>query len=181
MTEAQERAMIRDAFDTVRQHTGQTLAGWLSPALSNNLWTMDLLAEAGIRYTCDMFHDDQPMPVKVKSGKLISMPYSLEMNDVIVYNTQKVSPRHYGEMIKAQFDQLYAESEDSGMVMCIPLHPYLVGQPHRIEPFAEAIAYIAGHEGVWQTTGREIAEAYHAMGAYDAMLTAMAAEKEGAK
>ena len=44
-------------------------------------------------------------------------------------------------------------------VMCIPLHPYLVGQPHRIDAFAEAIEYIAGHEGVWQTTGREIAEA----------------------
>ncbi|MDO5605999.1 MAG: polysaccharide deacetylase family protein [Paracoccus sp. (in: a-proteobacteria)] len=174
MTIEQEREIIRDAFNTVRKVTGQTLAGWLSPALSNNLWTMDILAEAGILYTCDLFHDDQPMPVKVRSGKLISMPYSLEMNDVIVYNSQKATPRHYGEMIRRQFDQLYKEAETSGTVMCIPLHPYLVGQPHRIDAFAEAIAYIAGHEGVWQATGREIAQAYHQDGWYDAMSSAIA-------
>jgi len=174
----QERAIIRDAFETVRNHTGQELAGWLSPALSNNFWTMDILSEAGIQYTCDMFHDDQPMPVHVKTGKLISMPYSLEMNDVIVYNTQKVTPRHYAEIIKRQFDQLYKDADDSGMVMCIPLHPYLVGQPHRIEAFAEAISYISGHEGVWQTTGREIAQAYHASGAYDAMKKAIASHQD---
>jgi restriction endonuclease Mrr len=44
--------------------------------------------------------------------------------------------------------------------MCIPLHAYAVGQPHRIEAFAEALEYITGHEGVWVTTGREIAEWY---------------------
>jgi hypothetical protein len=118
------------------------------------------------------------MPVHVKTGKLISMPYSLEMNDVIVYNTQKVTPRHYAEIIKQQFDQLYKDADDSGMVMCIPLHPYLVGQPHRIEAFAEAISYISGHEGVWQTTGREIAQAYHASGAYDAMKKAIASHQD---
>ena len=101
------------------------------------------------------------------------------MNDVIVYNSQKVTPRHYGEIIRRQFDQLYRESDESGMVMCIPLHPYLVGQPHRIDAFAEAIAYIAGHEGVWQATGREIAEAYHASGAYDAMAAAAARHAQG--
>jgi hypothetical protein len=46
---------------------------------------MDLLAEYGIRYTCDLFQDDQPQPVKVAKGRLISMPYSLEINDVIAY------------------------------------------------------------------------------------------------
>lgn len=181
MTPEQEREIIRDAFDTVRRHTGQQLAGWLSPALSNNMWTMDILAEAGIRYTCDLFHDDQPMPVKVTSGSLISMPYSLEMNDVIVYNSQLATPRHYGEMIRRQFDQLRAEGDDSGTVMCIPLHPYLVGQPHRIDAFAEAIAYIAGHDDAWLTTGREIAEAYHAGGWYDAMSKAIADHNEGAR
>ena len=41
--------------------------------------------------------------------------------------------------------------------MCIPLHPYLVGQPYRIKAFEEALAYICGHDKVWLTTGREIA------------------------
>ena len=160
MTPEQERAIIFDAQNTIKRHTGQTMDGWLSPALSNNTWTMDLLAEAGVLYTCDLFHDDQPTPINVKSGRLISVPYSLELNDTIVYNTNLYTPRHYGTVIKRQFDQLYREGTESGTVMCIPLHPYLVGQPHRIDAFAEALQYIAGHEGVWLATGREIARHY---------------------
>jgi peptidoglycan/xylan/chitin deacetylase (PgdA/CDA1 family) len=174
MSPDQERAIIEDSIETIRKWTGQKLSGWLAPALSNNTWTMDLLAEYGIDYTCDLFHDDQPMPVRVKSGRLISMPYSLEMNDVIVYNTNLYPPRHYGEAIKRQFDQLRAEGESSGTVMCIPLHPYLVGQPHRIDPFAEALRYIAQHDDVWLTTGREIAEHFYAQ-SYDTMVKAIEA------
>ncbi|KAB0269467.1 polysaccharide deacetylase family protein [Microvirga brassicacearum] len=174
MSPDQERAIIEDSIETIRKWTGQKLSGWLAPALSNNTWTMDLLAEYGVDYTCDLFHDDQPMPVNVKSGRLISMPYSLEMNDVIVYNTNLYSPRHYGEAIKRQFDQLREEGETSGTVMCIPLHPYLVGQPHRIDPFAEALRYIAQHDDVWLATGREIAEHFYAH-SYDPMVKAIEA------
>jgi peptidoglycan/xylan/chitin deacetylase (PgdA/CDA1 family) len=174
MDEAQERAIIEDSLATVKKWTGQDLAGWLSPALSNTIWTMDLLAEYGLLYTCDLFHDDQPMPVHVRQGRLISMPYSLEMNDVIAYLTNSCPPRHYATIIKRQFDQLYAEGEASGTVMCIPLHPYLVGQPHRIDAFEEALEYIAGHDKVWLATGREIAQHYLAHH-YDAVAAACAA------
>jgi allantoinase len=161
MTKEQERDIVIDSRDTIHKWTGQSLDGWLSPALSNNPWSLDVLAEEGVLYTCDLFHDDQPTPVNVSSGRLISVPYSLEMNDTIVYNVNQFTPRHYGEIIKRQFDQLYREGAESGTVMCIPLHPYLVGQPHRIDAFAEALAYIAGHDEVWLATGREIAHHYY--------------------
>lgn len=177
MDEAQERAIIEDSIATVREATGQRIAGWLAPALTHTERTMDLLAEYGILYTCDLFQDDQPQPVKVKKGRLISMPYSLEINDVIAYNTYLASPRHYGEMIKRQFDQLYAEGEESGTVMCIPLHAYLVGHPHRVGALADALEYITRHEGVWVTTAREIAEYYYANW-YDAVLADVARRQE---
>ena len=178
MTEAQEREMIEDVIATIERASGQRVAGWLSPALTNTERTMDLLAEYGVKYTCDLFHDDQPQPVNVKSGRLISIPYSLEMNDIIVYNSDQSTPRHYGEIIKRQFDQLYAEGEESGVVMCIPLHPFLVGQPHRIEPFADALDYITGHDKVWVTTGREIADYFYEHH-YDTMAAHIAARREG--
>lgn len=174
MDEAQERAIMEDSIKTVMDATGQRIAGWLAPALTHTERTFDLLAEYGIKYTCDLFQDDQPQPVKVKSGRLISMPYSLEINDVIVYNSYLASPRAYGDMIKRQFDQLYEEGERSGTVMCIPLHAYLVGHPHRVKPFEEALAYITGHKDVWVTTAREIADYYYA-NYYDTMLADIAA------
>lgn len=177
MSEAQEREFIEDAFASVEKYTGQRLAGWLSPALTNTERTMELLAEYGIKYTCDLFQDDQPQPLKVNSGRLISMPYSLEMNDIIVYNFDLSSPRHYAKVIRAQFEQLYEEGAESGTVMCIPLHPFLVGQAHRIAAFEEALAYITGHEKVWVTTGREIADWYYEHH-YDTVLDALKSTRQ---
>src|SRR5581483_4140398 len=60
MSEAQEREMIADAIATIEKHTGQPPAGWLSPGMANTPSTIELLAEAGITYTAELFHDDQP-------------------------------------------------------------------------------------------------------------------------
>ncbi|MEO7774028.1 MAG: polysaccharide deacetylase family protein [Steroidobacteraceae bacterium] len=173
MSEDQERELIQDSIDTILKHTGQRLDGWLSPALSYTERTLEIVAEMGLSYVCDLFHDDQPAPLNVPSGKLVSIPYSLEMNDVIAYNVNLLSPRRYGEVIRRQFDVLYRESVESGSgtVMCIPIHPYLVGRPHRIAAFEEALGYIAGHDDVWFATGREIA-AHFVANSYDDFVAA---------
>ena len=161
MDEAQERAMIEDSMAAILRHTGQPCAGYLAPALTHTEHTLDLFAEAGGIYTCDLFHDDAPTPVRVRSGqRFVSVPYSLELNDTIAYVVNRVEPRRYGEMIKQAFDRLYREGEAGGTVMCVPLHPYQVAHPHRLRAFEEALDYVVGHEGVWLATGREIAEHY---------------------
>jgi allantoinase len=161
MDEAQERAIIEDSIRTVREATGQRIAGWLAPALTHTERTVSLLAEYGLLYTCDLFHEDRPQPLNVPRGRLISMPYSLELNDHVVYNDYRATPRVYGDMIRRQFDRLFAEGERSGTVMCIPLHAYLVGHPHRIRAFESALRYITTHHSVWVTTAREIAAWYY--------------------
>lgn len=161
LDEAQEREMIEESMALIAKHTGQHCDGYLAPALSHSNSTIDLFAEAGGQYTCDLFHDDQPTPVHTRSGKrFVSVPYSLELNDTIGYVVNKVEPRRYGQMIKDAFDRLYAEGANSGTVMCVPLHAYQVSHPHRIRAFEEAMQYISSHEGVWKTTGREIAAHY---------------------
>ena len=99
--------------------------------------TMDLIAEYDFYYTCDLFQDDQPQPVKVKKGRLISLPYSLEVNDHYAYNVYGQPARQYTEILKRQFDTLLEEGEASGTVMCIPLHAYLVGHPTASSPSAK--------------------------------------------
>ena len=157
MSEDQQRAVIQENRATILRASGQHLDGWLTPALSNDETTQHILAEEGILYTLDMLHDDQPMPLKTRAGSLISIPYSLEVNDVPLLHLRHTSPAQYARICKAQFDQLYAEGAESGTVMCMPLHPYLIGQPHRIGALDEVLAHITGHDGVWLATGREIA------------------------
>lgn len=187
MSEAQERAMIRDAMLSIHAHTGQRCAGYLAPALSHSEHTLDLFAEVGTElfgddagfYTCDLFHDDQPTPIRLRSGKrFVSVPYSLEMNDTIVFAVNKVEPRRYLDMLKRCFDRLYAEGATSGTVMCIPTHSYQISCPHRVRVFEEALEYITGHPDVWVTTGREIA-AYYLEHCYDEATAAIAAGVAG--
>lgn len=167
MSDEQEREMIRGSIETIHKHTGQKCAGYLAPALSHSENTLDHFAEVGSElfgddagfYTCDLFHDDQPTPIHLRSRKrFVSVPYSLEMNDTIAYVVNKIEPRRYGEQIKRNFDRLYAEGAESGTIMCIPTHNYQVSCPHRMKAFEEALEYITGHSDVWVTTGREIAE-----------------------
>ena len=44
--------------------------------------------------------------------------------------------------------------------MCLPLHPFLVGMPHRVAALAEVLDHIRSHQDVWMATGREIAAWY---------------------
>ena len=158
-TPDQEREFYRDCIETLARHTGKQLKGMLSPALFSTVNTPDLMAEAGLIYHTDWLHDDQPVPIKVKSGKLVSVPYSIELNDVPIFRAHHEG-EYFVQICKAQFDQLYKEGTESGRVMCIALHPYLIGQPHRISCLDEILSYVMGHDGVWQTTADEIAEYY---------------------
>lgn len=182
MSEDQERSMILESMDAIEKAVGRRPAGYLAPALSHSETTIDLFAELGGMYTCDLFHDDQPTPVRVRNGtRFVSVPYSLELNDTIVYVVNKIPPRRYGQMIKDAFDRLYEEGAQSGTVMCIPTHNYQVSCPHRMRAYEEALEYITGHADVWVTTGREIAEHYLANN-YDAAVAHIEiAQKRGAQ
>lgn len=153
--------MIEDSINTIQAATGQRIRGYLAPALTHTERTLDLIAEYDFWYSCDLFQDDQPQPLKTRAGKLLSLPYSLEVNDVITYGALAMSPWRYADVLKRHFDQLLEESEETGLVMCIPLHAYLVSQGHRIRPFEDALRHITSHrDDVWFATGAEIAGHY---------------------
>lgn len=158
MTEAFERQHIRTAIETVARATGRRPAGWISPELSESLHTPHLLAEHGIRYVCDWVNDDQPYTMRTRAGELIAMPYSVEVNDLMVLGQRYETVQTYERMLRDQFDLLYREGARTGMVMALPLHAWLIGQPYRMKYLEQALSYICSYAGVWKATGEEIAE-----------------------
>ena len=158
--ETAERAFYIECIEALRSHTGQQLRGMLGPAVSNTVLTPDLMAEAGLIYHADWFHDDQPVPLATRSGqRLVSVPYSMELNDVPVF-TQHFDTSEFVAMAKAQLDVLRREADDDagGRVMCVALHPYLMGMPHRVDGLAAMLDYLMSHDDVWQTTASQIAQ-----------------------
>jgi peptidoglycan/xylan/chitin deacetylase (PgdA/CDA1 family) len=160
MSEDEERAFYRDNIDSLRRHTGIDLKGILTPAVTNTPRTPELIAEAGLLYHADWVHDDQPAPILVKGGRLISMPYSYELNDAPLWDGRPYSGDYLVDTCRRQFDRLHAEGRMNGKVMCVALHPYQIGQPHHAEALRQILAHICGRDDVWYASGDEIAEYY---------------------
>ncbi len=172
-TPDEERAAMLESREIHRRLTGREQKGWFSPAITNTMNTFELAAECGYEYTADLYHDDQPFPLNVKSGKFVSIPYSVDNNDVILHRRGEETA-DFVRQIKDHFDTVYEEGAEQGRVMCIALHPYWVGQPHRIRLFRQALEYIMSHSGVWVTTGGAIVDHFntHHRAAIDAHLAA---------
>lgn len=160
MTEEEERIYLTDMVNTIQEYTGKQPKGWLGPALSETLKTPDLLEELGFTYICDWCNDDQPYPLNTKQRKMISVPYSIEVNDVPLFVGKSLSGRDFYQLLIDQFDVLYEEGTKTGRVMCVSLHPFVIGLPFRSKYLDKALAYITNHRDVWVTTSDEIADWY---------------------
>jgi peptidoglycan/xylan/chitin deacetylase (PgdA/CDA1 family) len=153
-----ESAVIAEARDVIEQW-GQKMHGWLGPGLGETWHTLDLLRQHGVDYVCDWVNDD--LPYRMNNG-LYSIPYSIELNDMPLFNMPSIAIGEFERRIRETFDVLYEEGGRSGRVMAIALHPFLIGAPHRIRTLDRALAYIASHGKVWFATGSEIIAAYRA-------------------
>jgi allantoinase len=155
-----ERDTIRGILKTVEQASGKRPRGWLGSGLIETYDTLDILAAEGVIYCGDWNNDDQPYPMKVKSGKMFAIPYCNEINDISLYIRKGYTGEQYFRSVVDQFDTLYADSRRQPRVMGVPLHPMISGQPLRIRYLARAIAHMKEHQGVWFATGGEIIDAY---------------------
>jgi peptidoglycan/xylan/chitin deacetylase (PgdA/CDA1 family) len=153
---ADEAAVMRQAKSVIEEH-GQKMRGWLGPGLIETWNTLDLLRDAGVEYVCDWVNDD--LPYRMNNG-LYSIPYSIELNDMPLFNMPSIDIADFERRIIETFDVLYEEGERNARVMCIALHPFLIGVPHRIRSLDRALSHIASHQKVWLTTGSEIIRAY---------------------
>lgn len=159
--EKDERAVIRRTVDTIARKTGQRPRGWMGPGLAETFDTPDVLAAEGLEYVCDWCNDDQPYELKVKQGRLVSIPYTLELNDIPIYLVKHAPSPEIFNMARDQFDTLYAEGVDSARIMVISTHPYITGVPHRIKYYEQIFDYMRRHEGVLFMTGSEILDWYN--------------------
>ena len=155
-----QRGAIADTIGAIAELTGRAPRGWESPGLTETDETVDLLAEAGIEYVADWVLDEQPVPIQTRAGTLISIPYTVEVNDVVISAVQQQPSDEIYRRGRDQFDRLHLDGAKAPRVMAISIHPYLTGVPHRIKYLEALYDYILGHEGVVMWTGAEILDWY---------------------
>src|SRR3981081_3653901 len=155
-----QRAAIADTIKAIKDFTGKAPRGWESPGLTETDETLDLLAEAGIEEVADWGRAEQPVPLKTRSGEIVSVPYTVEINDVVMSAVQQQPSDEIFRRGRDQFDRLHADGEKAPRVMAISIHPYLTGVPHRIKYLERLYAHTPGPDGVVMWPGAEILDWY---------------------
>ena len=158
LSEEKERKLLRDCADLIQQRSGKRPEGWLSPWISESHVTPDLLAETGYKYSLNWCHDDQPHEFTTRSGKLWSIPYPQELNDIPMIVARLMGAEEFADLIVDNFDEMLLQSRQQPLVMGIALHPYIVGQPYRLRHLRRALKHIAKNKKIWFTTPGKICD-----------------------
>lgn len=157
LRESEERALIERITATIEKQEGKRPKGWMSPWLSNSGVTADLLQEAGYRYFMDWTMDDQPVWMKTRKGRILSMPYPTEANDNRAIVWFRYTSEEFTDLIVDQFDEMLEQSKGQPLVCPISLHPFVVGRPYRIRQLRRAFEHILKHrDKIWLTRPGDI-------------------------
>jgi peptidoglycan/xylan/chitin deacetylase (PgdA/CDA1 family) len=158
-----EEDLVARSLDVLAEATGRDIAGWLSPGKSQSARTPDLLTAHGVRYMCDWVNDDLPYRFSTENGPIVSMPLSTELEDSNILAGSLHAVSEYVDQVSDAFDLLHAEAiADGGRMLALSMHPWMLGQPHRIEALEEILAKVTSREGVWVATAGEIVAAWEA-------------------
>ena len=152
--------MIARSLDTLERFARTRPVGWLGPGLTETYETPDLLAAAGIRYIGDWVYDDEPTEIRTTYGPLITLPYSVELNDIPMMLVQHHESGYFTQRCIDSFERLYREGAERAKIMAIAIHPYISGQPHRIKYLEAVYEHINRYDGVIHWNGVEILDWY---------------------
>jgi len=156
-----QAGMINKSMDILERFTGKRPVGWLGPGLTQTLDTPELLVAAGVKYIGDWVYDDEPTVIRTANGSLVTLPYTVELNDIPMMIVQHHESDYLLKRAIDQFDRLYAEGKERAKIMALAIHPYISGQPHRIKYLETIYDYVNRFEGVLHWNGAEILDWYN--------------------
>lgn len=152
-----EHAVIAEAKAAVENFTGKKVHGWLGPALQETFDTPDVLKELGFDYVCEWCLDDLPSWMKTKHGPFLSIPYSLESNDVVISALEKHTAQEFFERVDRTVDCFEKEGNLGPRIVTLPLHPHLMGVPHRIGYLEKTLDMLLNRTDTIFMSGQQIA------------------------
>ena len=163
LAEDTEAALIDESLTSLRELSGQPVTGWLSPARSESMNTLDLLAARGVEYVGDWQNDEMPYAISTTAGRLHSMPMSHELDDQTIQLQYQQSETSFAEQVEDAMTVVYDESSESnGRMVSLVIHPWMSGQPHRIWALRRALTKVMGYNDVWSASGSQILKAFQA-------------------
>jgi peptidoglycan/xylan/chitin deacetylase (PgdA/CDA1 family) len=152
-----EKKNISDGAEIIERITGFHPVGWNANALRNSPNTLEILQELGFLYHIDDVSRDEPFINVLPNGTLVTVPYSVNLNDFQNAFPGRYSPPSYEQVLKDQFDQLYEEGDKRRRMMLICTHDRMCGMPAATRMLDRVLTYIRQKPGVWFARKEEIA------------------------
>ena len=152
LDEARERQWIADTLAALAPHVPAGIRGWLSPARSQSQRTPELLREAGLAWCSDWVNDELPYRFETANGPLATLPLPLELEDRFVIGENLHAESEWADQCIDAADFLLAEARalGAGRLLALNLHPWVIGQPHRIKHLERVLAHLAARrEALW--------------------------------
>lgn len=126
----EEKKFIQDGVDAVKNATGFTPVGYNANWLRRGENTLRILQELGFKYHIDDISRDEPFIIQVNRHDFVIVPYTLRCNDIMLIEGKNFSVDQFFNQVKAEFDQLYIESEFKRRQLSISFHDR-IGERHR--------------------------------------------------
>jgi len=163
LTEAEERAELHDGLAVLRD-LGAEVTGYRSPSWEFTPYTLDLLEEAGLRYSSNLL--DHILPYRHESHDLVEVPVSWILDDAphfwFANDTWEKTIRSPREVLDVWVPEIDGIADLGGHVM-LTFHPFLTGRPSRLA-FLDTLLTHLRETGAWIATTHEVAEHVRAQG-----------------
>jgi peptidoglycan/xylan/chitin deacetylase (PgdA/CDA1 family) len=148
MTPEEERASYEANIQSIVRATAARPVGFHGLCRPCPVQTLEILQDLGFTYHIDDVSRDEPFVVPVRGKPFAVVPYTMELNDQVLYESRAYSTEQYGAELKNEFEMLYTEAETRRRMMTITLHDHIAGRPARAKVLEEFIIYAQRRPGV---------------------------------
>lgn len=162
-THDNDEEIVATSLATLRQFSGQRVCAWLGAGLSEKEDTPEVLRRHGVTYLHDWLVDDVPVWMRTAEGPMLSLPYTVELNDVPIYVIGQHASAALSDRMRDTMAFFARDGFSRTRVMTIALHPHVIGVAHRMESFRAAMESLAAHPEVAFATSSEIGDWFTAI------------------
>ncbi len=141
-----EAEVIRRSLAHLETAAAKRPRAWLGPGLAETVDTPDILKAEGIEFLHDWALDDLPVWLRTRHGPMVGLPYTFELNDVPLYVIQNQTSGEILSRLKATLAVFERELEDNPRVLTLALHPHVIGVPHVIHYFEQALDLLTARD-----------------------------------
>jgi peptidoglycan/xylan/chitin deacetylase (PgdA/CDA1 family) len=164
---AQQRDVMALSKKVFHRHLGVTPTGFRTPSGDWSAETVQILLDAGVRYSSSMRGDDRPYFIADASGErsLVEIPGRWEVDDYASLAYQRSPDFPAGLDRIASYDTTldnwrreFDGSHRDGLCLTTLFHPKVSGKPGRILLLEKLLGHMRAQQGVWFAKCDEVAQ-----------------------